>query len=67
MYSIDEVDRGTPTKAPNMMLERSANSRTRGYWPGLLAGKSWLSCSLILMAAQPSGLKYLVRDPTPES
>jgi hypothetical protein len=27
VYSIDEVDRGTPTKAPNMILERSADSR----------------------------------------
>lgn len=25
MYSIDQVNRGTPTKALNMMLERSAD------------------------------------------
>jgi hypothetical protein len=27
VYSIDELDRGTPTKAPNMMLKKSADSR----------------------------------------
>jgi len=57
VYSIDEVDRGTPTKALSMMLERSADFSSHvGIGERLLAGQSWLSCSLILMVAQ----RYLV-------